>query len=129
MEFNLDKELALMLKYRNKVNNAKERKIEWKLSFSQYKKILQSKTCRYTKKKFDLSDEKSDNYITLDRIDSSVGYIPGNVVACSKIANRIKGNIENAFGTRDNVSITSYQEALTILTTCVTLIPQKEHLK
>lgn len=115
-----------MLKYRNKINNAKERNIEWKLSFGQFKKILRSRKCAYTGVKFDLSDEKSPHYITLDRINSSVGYIPGNVVACTHIANKLKASVESTYGTRNNVSYKSYEEALKVLSTCVSILDNKE---
>lgn len=34
----------------------------------------------------------NDNSPTLDRIDPSLGYVPGNVVIISKLANQIKSN-------------------------------------
>jgi hypothetical protein len=36
---------------------------------------------------------KNPNYCTVDRIDSSLGYVDGNVVLCRSIINRAKGQM------------------------------------
>jgi hypothetical protein len=69
--------------------SADSRGIEFKLSFKEVKKLMSAKICFYTRKKFgeDL-DARS-----IDRVDSSIGYVDGNVVACTVDINRKKANL------------------------------------
>jgi hypothetical protein len=69
--------------------SADSRGIVFGLSFFAVRKLMNAKVCFYTKKKFgeDL-DARS-----IDRVDSSVGYVDGNVVACTVDINRKKANL------------------------------------
>ena len=69
--------------------SADSRGIEFSLSFREVKKLMNAKICFYTKKKFgeDL-DARS-----IDSVDSSIGYVDGNVVACTVDINRKKANL------------------------------------
>jgi hypothetical protein len=69
--------------------SADSRGIEFDLSFVAVKKLMNAKVCFYTRKKFgeDL-DARS-----IDRVDSSIGYVDGNVVACTVDINRKKANL------------------------------------
>lgn len=54
------------------------------------KRLLERKTCYYTGSRF----TNSENYRrTIDRVDSSKGYVKGNVVACTHGINQIKNLI------------------------------------
>jgi len=85
-------------KYLNKISNAKQREIDFDLSINEYKKIVSRKKCFYTgvvmtKPIGEGSKLWSD--LTVDRIDNNKGYIRGNVVACTRAANQLKGIWEN----------------------------------
>lgn len=85
-------------KYINKIANAKQRGIEFDLSINEFKKLTIRKACFYTgvvmtKPIGETSKLWSD--LTIDRVDSSKGYIKGNVVACTRAANQLKGIWEN----------------------------------
>ena len=69
--------------------SADSRGIEFDLSFVNVRKLMNAKICFYTRKKFgeDL-DARS-----IDRVDSSQGYVDGNVVACTVDINRKKANL------------------------------------
>jgi hypothetical protein len=69
--------------------SADSRGIEFGLSFVAVRKLMNAKVCFYTRKKFgeDL-DARS-----IDRVDSSIGYVDGNVVACTVDINRKKANL------------------------------------
>lgn len=69
--------------------SADSRGIEFNLSFREVKKLMSAKICFYTRKKFgeDL-DARS-----IDRVDSNLGYVGGNVVACTVDINRKKSNL------------------------------------
>ena len=69
--------------------SADSRGIVFDLSFFAVKKLMNAKVCFYTRKKFgeDL-DARS-----IDRVDSSQGYVDGNVVACTVDINRKKANL------------------------------------
>ena len=70
--------------------SAQDRKLEFDLSFESVKKLLQYQTCYYTGKKFEEEGLMSRSF---DRIDSSKGYVEGNVVACTVDINGKKCNL------------------------------------
>lgn len=70
--------------------SALDRKLEFDLSFLETKKILESDTCYYTGIKF---DNEGPNSRSFDRVDSSKGYVNGNVVACTIDFNGKKSNL------------------------------------
>ena len=70
--------------------SADSRGLEFSLSFKTIKKLLNTKICFYTGKKF---TKDGLNNRTIDRVDSSKGYIEGNVVACTVYINSKKSNL------------------------------------
>ena len=64
---------------------------EFSLTVSQIKQLYRRKTCAYTGVKF-VDEENHPLHRTFDRIDSSKGYVTGNVVACTQRINTLKGN-------------------------------------
>ena len=70
-----------MEKYRDYKLGAKYRKIEFNLSYEDFKNFWQ-KSCYYCGEKI----EK----IGLDRIDNEKGYLIENIVSCCKICNLMK---------------------------------------
>lgn len=83
--------IAIAQKYKNLVQSAKSRNKEFNLTFNDVKKLIERKTCYYTKVKFNNNDPR---YVrTIDRKNASLGYVRGNVVACTKQANYLKENI------------------------------------
>jgi hypothetical protein len=70
--------------------SAADRKLEFNLSFESVKKLLNYQTCYYTNKKFEEDGPFSRSF---DRIDSSKGYVEGNVVACTVDINGKKSNL------------------------------------
>ena len=89
-------DLQIARKYLNKASNARQAGHAFNLSFTSFKNMMKAKRCYY------LGIELTDSFTceigptdrTIDRIDSSKGYVSGNVVACSHMANQIKGTIE-----------------------------------
>ena len=83
-----------------KLDNARQRGIEFNLSFTAIKNLMKAKRCYYTGVKLTLptggADTLKANSLTIDRIDSSLGYVPGNVVACSHAFNQLKANVDSA---------------------------------
>ena len=71
-------------------SSAFSRGLDFNLSFKSLKKILRSKKCFYTGIPFGVN---ADNLFTLDRVDASLGYVEGNVVACSAVFNGKKSNL------------------------------------
>jgi hypothetical protein len=70
--------------------SADSRKIDFSLKFSTVKKLLNSKACYYTGKSF---TKKGPHSRSIDRVDSSKGYVDGNVVACTSEINMKKTNL------------------------------------
>jgi hypothetical protein len=74
-----------------KINqSAIDRKLEFDLSFETVKKLLSYSSCYYTGRGFDEDGQFSRSF---DRVDSSKGYIEGNVVSCTVDINGKKSNL------------------------------------
>lgn len=81
-------------------DSASTRGLEFNLSLNTVKRLLQRKTCYYTKLNLTYgTDHQLDNPLkrTVDRVDPSKGYVEGNVVACCHAANKFKSKIEHEF--------------------------------
>jgi hypothetical protein len=96
-------DLKVANKLRRKAQDAKTRGIEFSLTFQSMKNLMKAKRCYYTGivltepvglQDGDTGRGASDR--TIDRIDGSKGYVPGNVVACCNAANNIKAQLEGA---------------------------------
>ncbi len=70
--------------------SADSRKIEFSLKFATVKRLLSTKTCYYTGKTFAKTGKNSR---TIDRVDSSRGYVDDNVVSCTLEINSKKANL------------------------------------
>ena len=91
-------ETKLARKYISKANSARSRGIEFELSFSEYKKLIATKRCKYSNRVLQegiAGIPTSFDTRTIDRIDSSKGYVTGNVVAACSGVNSLKGIWEN----------------------------------
>lgn len=76
--------------YRAKFN-ARKRKLEFDLELSD---IVVPTLCCYlgVELLYDRKDYRNQHYFSVDRIDSSKGYIKGNIQVISKLANTMKNN-------------------------------------
>lgn len=70
--------------------SADSRNIEFNLSFFTVRRLLNTKKCYYTGLVF---EESGPLARSIDRVDSSLGYLEGNVVACTVDINSKKANI------------------------------------
>jgi len=86
----------VLTKYKNKVQNAKERGIEFSLSLTSFINLMKAKKCQYSGVFLTEPDSGSPSPTdrTIDRIDPSKGYIKGNVVVCCHAANQLKAFCE-----------------------------------
>lgn len=92
-------DLYVARKLSSKANNARDRGIEFNLSFQAMKNLLSANKCYYTGIKINRPETAAPNKpddLTIDRIDCSKGYVKGNVVACSFAANQLKSQFEKA---------------------------------
>jgi hypothetical protein len=69
-------------------NRSKKKGLEFNLSLSDIKNLLNKKTCYYSGVKFD--DTKEHLSRSIDRVNDKIGYVKGNVVACTRKMNQIK---------------------------------------
>jgi hypothetical protein len=76
----------------NIYQSAMDRKLEFNLSFESVKTLLKFQTCYYTGRRF---DNEGPYARSIDRIDSSKGYIEGNVVSCTVDINGKKSNLSD----------------------------------
>ena len=92
-------EVEIARRYINKVGYAKDKGHVFTLTFAEYKRIMTTKYCRYTGVELTTQPNgnglKTPNFCTLDRVDNSLGYITGNVVACSYAYNQFKSIFED----------------------------------
>jgi hypothetical protein len=83
-------DLDVAKKMLNLKQSADSRNIKFDLSFLVLKNLMEQKKCFYTGRVF---DGKGDYALSIDRIDNKIGYIDGNVVACTVEINRKKTDI------------------------------------
>jgi hypothetical protein len=83
-------DLDVARKMLNLKQSADSRSIKFDLSFNTLKKMMEQKKCFYTGRQF---DSKGDFSLSIDRIDNKLGYVEGNVVACTVEINRKKTDI------------------------------------
>ena len=99
-------ELYVARFYRNKVDRARRDGYEFALSLISVRNLLIAKRCYYTGREMTLPSYNRDGNVpgnvpqrstdvTIDRVDNSLGYVKGNVVACCKAANSFKSRLEN----------------------------------
>lgn len=83
--------------YKNKSQSAIERGLTWGLSIVSLRNLLRATTCPYTGVALTIPKQSQPKHsdLTIDRIDSTKGYIPGNVMAISRAANNFKSIFEN----------------------------------
>lgn len=110
MSFDTDFEEKIISKWKQLKQSAKDRKKEFNLTLEDIRKLLLTEKCYYLGcqlEEYDSSapDSKhSPNERTIDRIDNTLGYIPGNVVACSRKANQLKNIVfESDFSSPEEV--------------------------
>lgn len=79
-------------KFISLVGNAHSRDKEFSLSLADVKRLLTKKRCEYTGIELTkaLSSPPNPTDRTIDRLDSEIGYVPGNVFAVSHHANSLK---------------------------------------
>ena len=70
--------------------SAADRKLDFDLSLDTVRKLLTYNNCYYTGKEFEEEGAFSRSF---DRVDSSKGYIEGNVVSCTVDINGKKSNL------------------------------------
>jgi hypothetical protein len=79
-------------KFINLSESANRRGKDFDLSLNCIRELLDTETCFYTG--VYLNKKKGDNFQrTIDRVDNTKGYVKGNVVACSHLANQIKNQL------------------------------------
>jgi len=88
-------------KYLWLIDSASKRNLEFSISIEELSNVLRDHICYYTKatlvsfphEKGENNNHLPDNYLTIDRKDNDAGYIPGNVVSCSKEINELKNQM------------------------------------
>ena len=87
-------DVEIARKYLAKYDNARARKIPFSMSFAHFKRMMNRKTCFYTRAK--LIDQHPQQHPTVDRKDPSLGYTDANTVVCTSVANNFKNNLSPA---------------------------------
>ena len=105
-------DIDIAKRYVSKAGNAKSTNKDFTLTFPQFKKLMKQKTCYYTGIILDTENKDSLNYLTLDRIDASIGYTKANTVAAAHCVNQFKSMFENS------TSHINIEMAKTILNKC-----------
>ena len=90
-------DVRIAKKYINKSKNARDNGTQFTISFYEYKRIITAKKCKYTGIQLtqQIGSLPLDTDVTIDRIDNSIGYVTGNVVACCHAYKTFKSIIEN----------------------------------
>lgn len=108
-------QLKICQRYINKQRNAVESGILFALPLTSFHNIMRSKRCRITGKPIvNCGDGREWNYLTIDRVDRTKGYIKGNCIAIGQRINKIKGLIEdpnNDLSPDDLIKLAKFMEA------------------
>lgn len=96
-EFSPEFELWVAEFYKGKMESAKNRGVEFKLNLISFRNLLRTQVCPYTG--IELTVPRPNKHhlhsdITIDRIDNRKGYVRGNVMAVSRVANNFKSMFE-----------------------------------
>jgi len=98
-------DLFVSSKYRDKANDAKVRGLEFNISFADFRRVWSKTKCEYTGIDMHLpaleNGKQKPTNLTVERIDSRLGYITGNCIAVCYAANNIKSVFENPQATLD----------------------------
>ena len=96
MDTSFEKKVAQF--YLSKSQSCRKRGIAFELSLMSVRNLLRAKRCYYTGVPLTRYNGKAQRPtdITIDRVDSSKGYVRGNVVACCQAANSYKSVFENS---------------------------------
>ncbi len=91
-------DIQLAKRYLSKAERAGRADIKFTLSFMSYKNLSAAKKCGYTG--LEMTAPRPGKPIrssdrTIDRIDSTLGYVKGNVIAVCHSANKLKSVWEN----------------------------------
>jgi hypothetical protein len=87
-------DLKIAKKYLQKEINAKKAGHDFKLSFAEFKRLMNRRLCSYSGLELIEENEKFCSR-TIDRIDQTKGYINGNVEIVAYGINALKATIEN----------------------------------
>jgi len=82
-------DITIARKYISKMQNASANNIEFDLPLISFMNVCRSKKCYYTGLPLDRKT------LSVDRVNSSLGYVSGNVVAAHEQFNQFKAIIEN----------------------------------
>lgn len=85
----------LVYRWKSAMHRAKRKNREFTITEQDIKLIWEKQQglCYYTKQPMKLSRDDNRYSVSLDRLDSSVGYIPGNVVLCCAAVNLMKNDL------------------------------------
>jgi len=95
----LRKKDRISLIYWSSVANARKRELEHSITKDYINKLYEDQKglCFYTNKpmlKNTILEQDNDDSVSIDRFDSSKGYIEGNIVLCRWVINRMKNDIQ-----------------------------------
>ena len=84
---NVPLDTFVAVKFLHKQIQSRERGVPFSLTFNEMKKHLSKKKCHYSGVELTIDDTHS---VSLDRVDSTLGYVSDNVVPCSSYVNSLK---------------------------------------
>jgi len=115
-DYKLSPDAEVARRYIKKAKGSFDRGIDFTLTFVEYRSLLRTKKCFYTGIKLQVEDSTKDDYLTLERIDNSIGYVKGNVKSVCYAANIIKNHLtEQPGGTLNRLSIEQLAKMFTKL--------------
>ena len=85
-------ELQIAQKMVHIFESAKSRGLDFNMSFKEVKRLMNRKTCYFLGEPMN-TIPSSPKQRTFDRLDSTKGYVDGNVVACMMSINGAKDNL------------------------------------
>lgn len=88
----------VLRKWFNQRNSAHKRGLQFALTPTSIMNMMRAKKCYYSGIELTPGAPPGEKHrltdFSIDRIDADLGYVPGNVVACCRAVNELKGYIE-----------------------------------
>lgn len=118
-------DVKLAMDYTRKSRSAKDRGIDFTLTFTEFKNLNRQKKCFYTGvtlTKATNTGQLRNTDGTLDRVDHRKGYTKENTVMCCHAANYIKSLIEGEYQTLNSLSL---EEKMRVMVKVITKTQEK----
>lgn len=89
----LNPDIEIVKRYQAIMTSASSRGLAFNISFAEFKRVYNTKKCYYTGVRLTHGNQSKGGNFSFDRVDNSLGYVSGNLVACDVKFNQAKASL------------------------------------